>query len=119
MEKLVEIGILFDFYGKLLSDRQYQVIDLYYIYDLSLAEIGEEMDITRQGVFDTLKRAELKLYEYEDTLGLTRKFIKIEDTLKDILQISAELKDYSKKNSLDFVYVKAQKIENIGKKFLD
>lgn len=56
MIKIVEIGMLFDFYGKLLSEKQYQVVELYYIHDLSLTEIGEELSITRQGVFDTLKR---------------------------------------------------------------
>lgn len=74
IEKLVKIGILFDFYGKLLSERQYTIIELYYMHDLSLSEIGEELNISRQGVYDTLRRAELKLYEYENVLGLVSKF---------------------------------------------
>ena len=60
VEKVVEVGVLFDFYGKLLSARQLSVIELFYIYDLSLAEIGEELNITRQAVYDTLKRADRK-----------------------------------------------------------
>ncbi|MCF6463363.1 YlxM family DNA-binding protein [Clostridium sp. Cult1] len=74
VEKLVEVGILFDFYGKLLSERQFTAIELYYVHDLSLAEIGEELGISRQSVYDTLKRAEENLYEYEKTLGLVKKF---------------------------------------------
>lgn len=74
VERIVEIGILFDFYGKLLSERQFTAIELYYVHDLSLAEIGEELGISRQSVYDTLKRAEENLYEYEKTLGLVKKF---------------------------------------------
>ena len=81
VEKVVEVGILFDFYGKLLSSRQLGVIELFYIHDLSLAEIGEELDITRQAVYDTLKRAERKLYNYEKNLNLVNDFKK--NTLAD------------------------------------
>ena len=54
VEKIVEIGILFDFYGKLLSKSQYQIIEFYYIHDLSLGEIAEELGISRQGVYLSL-----------------------------------------------------------------
>ena len=119
MEKLVEVGILFDFYGKLLSNKQYQVVELYYIYDLSLTEIGEETNITRQGVYDTLKRSEQKLYHYEDTLGLIGKFNKIEDSLRNIIDIANELEGFGKKNSIDSVYQNALKIKDIGNKIID
>lgn len=119
MDKLVEIGILFDFYGKLLSIKQYQVVELYYIYDLSLTEIGEEMNITRQGVYDTLKRSEQKLYHYEETLGLIEKFNKIESTLNNILNIANKLEDYGRENNIDSVYQSALKIKDMGKKIRD
>lgn len=73
-EKIVEIGLLFDFYGKLLSSRQFQAIELYYIHDLTLTEIGEQLEISRQGAYDLVKRAESVLYKYEDTLGLVKRF---------------------------------------------
>jgi len=73
-EKIVEIGLLFDFYGKLLSARQFQAIELYYIHDLTLTEIGEQLEISRQGAYDLVKRAESVLYKYEDTLGLVKRF---------------------------------------------
>ena len=56
----MRLAILFDFYGKLLSEKQYTVVDLYYNYDFSLAEIGEELHISRQGVYDILKRVRRK-----------------------------------------------------------
>ena len=96
VDKLVEIGILFDFYGKLLSDSQYEIIELYYIHDLSLAEIGEELGISRQAVYDTLKRAEHKLYEYEDILGLVNKFKFNKKEISKIALIIDEIEKESK-----------------------
>ena len=119
MEKLVEVGILFDFYGKLLSDRQYQAIELYYIHDLSLSEIGEELNITRQGVFDTLKRSEQKLYHYEEILGLVEKFNKSHDTIRKIIVVAKELQNYGENNDNDIIYNKAHLIEKIGLEILD
>lgn len=91
VEKLVEVGTLFNFYGKLLSDRQYSAIELYYIHDLSLAEIGEELNITRQGVFDTLKRGEQKLYNYDTKLKLVEKFYQNHENIRDIINFTDEI----------------------------
>lgn len=68
--KNLEIGLLLDLYGKLLTDKQFEVLDLYYNDDLSLAEIAEQYDISRQGVHDAMKRGEELLVGYEKTLGL-------------------------------------------------
>ncbi len=119
VEKLVEIGILYDFYGKMLSERQYAAIELYYIHDLSLAEIGEELNITRQGVFDTLKRAESKLYEYESVLGLVNKFDKTNKDIGQILKITSEIYDIAKKSNNIDIQDKSQTILKLGKKLLD
>ncbi|NLX62089.1 MAG: DNA-binding protein [Tissierellia bacterium] len=93
VEKLVEIGILFDFYGKLLSEKQYSVVELYYIHDLSLAEIGEELDISRQGVYDILKRAVENLYQYEETLNLVKKFFKNKKTLEEVYRLALDVEE--------------------------
>lgn len=121
VEKLVEIGILFDFYGKLLSTRQFYVIELFYIHDLSLAEIGEELKITRQGVYDTLKRAERKLYEYEKTLGLVSKFKKNQEYAQKVVRLADEIKKNSngKINNTDKdVWRKSEEIRGLGLKIL-
>ena len=115
----MEIGILYDFYGKMLSERQYAAIELYYIHDLSLAEIGEELNITRQGVFDTLKRAESKLYEYESVLGLVNKFDKTNKDIGQILKITSEIYDIAKKSNNIDIQDKSQTILKLGKKLLD
>ncbi len=115
----MEIGILYDFYGKMLSERQYAAIELYYIHDLSLAEIGEELNITRQGVFDTLKRAESKLYEYESVLGLVNKFDKTNRDIEQILKITTEIYDIAKNSNNIDIQNKSQNILKLGKKLLD
>ena len=66
--------MLFDFYGETLTDRQKEFFDLYYNEDLSLAEIAEHAGITRQGVRDSIKRAEHALGEMESKLGLVARY---------------------------------------------
>ena len=117
-EKLVELGILFDFYGKLLTEKQYSVVELYYIHDLSLAEIGNELNITRQGVFDVLRRSEQKLYQHEESLGLVKKFYSSHEDIKNIIKISEEIIDMTKEKNID-VKEKALTINQIGKRILD
>lgn len=72
MEKNVKISILLDIYGKLLTEKQYKLLDDYYNNDLSLSEIAENEKITRQAVRDNLKNGENNLFEYEEKLGLMK-----------------------------------------------
>ena len=65
MAKDLRISYLLDFYGDMLTDKQREVVELYYNEDLSLAEIAAISKITRQGVRDSIKRAESQLLEYE------------------------------------------------------
>ena len=74
MEKLAEMALLADFYGPLLTEKQQIVLDLHYQQDLSLAEIAELENISRQAIHDLLKRTERILAEYEDKLGLVQRF---------------------------------------------
>lgn len=70
LEKVDRIGSLFELYGELLTPRQKELTVYYYFDDLSLAEIAEELGISRQAVFFGLKRAEEVLESYEEKLGL-------------------------------------------------
>jgi hypothetical protein len=119
VEKLVEVGILFDFYGKLLTEKQFNIIEMFYIEDLSLSEIGEEQNITRQGVFDTLKRAEEKLYQYEDTLGLASKFRESHKDIKKILNLTKDIKVFVMKEDYKKIIDSANMIEEIGLEILE
>ncbi len=82
--KNLEISYLMDFYGNLLSDKQRNIMQLYYQEDLSLAEIAAEVGITRQGVRDNIVRAEKELINFENALGLWKRFSRITDNLSEI-----------------------------------
>ena len=84
LEKLVRIGYLFDFYGPLLTERQQDFIRLYYHHDLSLSEIAERYQITRQSVYDTLKRSEESLENYEKNLKIYRRMEKMKDRIDEL-----------------------------------
>ena len=94
MIKHVRIGILLDIYGSLLTNRQLQILNTYYNEDMSLSEIAEEFDISRQGVLDNVKKGDKKLLEYEEKLHILEnqenrksKIDKVLNTLsKDITQ---------------------------------
>lgn len=73
IDKKIEIVLLMDFYKSLITDKQKDIMDLYYNYDLSISEIAEELNSTRQAVYDNIKRAELTLYKYEKKLNLLEK----------------------------------------------
>ena len=73
-EKNLNVGYLLDFYGELLPERKRSVLDMYYNEDFSLAEIAEEIGISRQGVRNMIKKSEEELFFYEEKLGLAQKF---------------------------------------------
>ena len=87
-EKNLEIGYLLDFYGELLTDRKRSVMDMYYNEDFSLSEIAAEIDISRQGVRDIIKKAEEELFFYEEKLGLAKKLRNVEKSASELLVIA-------------------------------
>lgn len=87
LEKTNRVNILFDFYGQLLKDRQKQFLEMYYRDDLTLSEIAELMDVSRQAVFDQLKRTENVLENYEEKLQLLTKYQEREERLSTLLQV--------------------------------
>ena len=72
--KSVDDIILLDFYGNLLTEKMRNAMELYLNDDLTMAEIAESENISRQGVQDTIRRASLQLHEYEEKLGLVQRF---------------------------------------------
>ena len=85
MENSVTISVLLETYGKLLTKKQYNLLDDYYNLDLSLSEIAENEHITRQAVRDNLKKGENKLFEYEEKLGIMKTTIEKKNTIENIL----------------------------------
>lgn len=86
MEKFAQIGMLLEIYGGLLTHRQRDVMDLYYNHDLSLSEIAEQFDISRQGVHDLIKRSEQILFKADNSIGILKLRDRILDGIRDIEQ---------------------------------
>ena len=84
-EKNLEMSQLLDFYGETLSERKLSVTSLYYNEDLSLAEVADEIGISRQGVRELIKKAEKELTELEEKLGLAERFNRLR-ALADITE---------------------------------
>ena len=92
MPKNMEIALLFDFYGDMLTEKQRQVVELYYEDDLSLAEIAEDQKITRQGVRDSIKRAEAQMLDMEDRLHLAARFREMREGFSAICRAAQDIR---------------------------
>lgn len=100
MAKNLEISILLDFYGEMLTEKQRDFLDLYYNEDLSLSEIAQNEGITRQGVRDAIKRAEAQMFDMESKLGLCAKFNELRKGLEEIKECANNIYEYNLNHSL-------------------
>ena len=104
MSKNLNMSVLMDFYGQLLTEKQQRSLEYYYNDDLSLGEIADETGISRQGVRDFIKRGESQLKEFEEKLGLAERFDEIKDKINKIDELSDELeKKVGKTDELDML----------------
>ncbi len=92
MAKNMEVALLYDCYGELLTDKQRDMIEQYYHQDLSLSEIAENAGISRQGVRDSVKRAEVQLFDMEERIGLDAEMRAIHSTLETMSRYSAAIR---------------------------
>lgn len=120
MAKNMEIALLFDFYGDMLTDKQRDVVELYYNDDLSLAEIAENEGITRQGVRDSIKRAESQLLEMEERLGLARRFREMREGLDSIRGAAREIQELNSRFGYSReIQERAERIEKLSQKMAE
>ncbi len=89
MEKFVERTLLYDFYGELLTKRQQQIYESVVLEDYSLSEVAEELNISRQGVHDMVRRCDRALEEYEEKLHLVEKFVNIRAQVQKIHELAS------------------------------
>ena len=87
----LEMTLLFDYYGELLTERQKQIFDLRHNQDMSLAEIAQELQVSRQGVHDNLSRAEALLLNMEQKTGCVRRDMQCRKAASSILSAANEL----------------------------
>lgn len=90
MEKIVEQGLLYDFYGELLTEHQKKIYEDVVYNDFSLTEIAKENGISRQGVHDLVKRCNHILQEYEDKLHLVERFMKVKENVRELEQLAED-----------------------------
>ena len=90
MEKIARQGLLYDFYGALLTEHQRHIFEDVVFYDLSLSEIAEEQGISRQGVHDLIRRCNKILEDYEEKLHLVEKFEKTKKLAREIQCLTKE-----------------------------
>lgn len=91
IDKLVELSLLYDFYGELLKENQKSIYEDYILNDLSLSEIAEQQGISRQGVHDVVKRCSNQLINYEEKLHLIEKFEQTKQKVSKIKELSEQM----------------------------
>ncbi len=101
MERNVRISMLCQIYGKMLTKKQYEMINNYYNNDLSLSEIAENNNITRQAVRDIIKKGENKLFELEEKLAFMEKTLKQEKQLQQILEELRKIENTSSDKKIE------------------
>ena len=107
IDKMVEIEILYSQYASLLTKKQREIISMYYEEDYSLGEISQMLNISRQSVYDSLKRSEKALADYEKKLGMVEKLHKAEELLNKLEdRIQTFSKDFDKCNTEDSAQIK-------------
>lgn len=106
MNKIAWITLLYDFYGQLLTDKQRRIIDHYYGDDFSLGEIAKELGISRQAVYDSIKRTEGVLNNYENKLGFVKRFLIQREKLSEVAKL---LNQSDINNNLELI-LRARKI---------
>ena len=112
MEKIVRQALLYDFYGELLTEHQKSVYSDIVLNDLSYSEVARDEGISRQGVYDLVKRCDKILEEYESKLLLVGKFLETKERVSKIHELATDLKTMTENSQLQ---EKINAIEEISK----
>ena len=97
LAKDLSVSVLLDFYGELLTPKQAESLDLYYNQDLSLAEIAEDTGVSRQGVRAFIKQGEAHLMNFEEKLGMARRFAEITKLVEELEEELPETENVKEK----------------------
>lgn len=116
MEKIFEQGLLYDFYGELLTEHQQKIYEDAVYNDLSLGEIAADAGISRQGVHDLIKRCDKILADYEAKLHLVERFAEARKTVNEMLKKTEDMKE---KNPSHELSCDIEEIKQLGKELLE
>lgn len=121
MEKIVKQGLLYDFYGDLLTEHQKKIYEEVVFRDFSLSEIAEEAGISRQGVHDLIKRCDKILLDYESKLHLLEKSTALKSVMESISRLSAVSFDSQRRDEDKVTELtdKMSEIHKIALKFME
>ncbi len=97
LESFLQVSLLYDFYGALLTDKQRKCIEMHFLNDFSLSEIADEFGVSRQAIYDIINRTRQMLVDYEGKLGLVRRYQTEQECIQDIFSIMKNLPDDIKK----------------------
>ncbi|HHT01507.1 MAG TPA: YlxM family DNA-binding protein [Firmicutes bacterium] len=114
LEKRTRMARLYDCYGSLLTPKQRDLLTMYYHEDLSLAEIASEVGISRQAVYDVIRRAETALVGYEERLGLLHKQAEMQAGLQELRRIMQQAADKCQGPELDVVLAGLAALDRIS-----
>lgn len=112
LNRIVELSLLYDFYGALLKEHKRRVFEDYILNDLSLSEIADDCRISRQAVHDTIKRCTRELEEYEQKLCLIKKFQIIKGKVSEIQEAATRMKEGKEAGEIN-------QIETLSNEILD
>lgn len=113
--KDLKMAVLLDFYGPLLTNIQRDVLECYYDEDLSISEIADNRGITRQGVYDVIRRSEVQLEDIEKKLLLVERFSQVNKALEEILAVSFRGSLLCDKRQYDQISGVLSRVEKITK----
>ena len=110
VEKIIEKGLLYDFYGELLTEHQKSIYEALVLEDYSLSEIAEMYGISRQGVHDLIRRCDKILLQYEEKLNLVHKFTLTKEMVSQIEALSARTEGTDYEKNLNEIHLLAENI---------
>ncbi len=113
LKEVVELSMLYDFYGELLSENAKRAFSGYVLEDMTLAELSEETGVSRQGIYDTVKRTVAKLRSYEEKLRLVAKFKNMKSEVEHIRSIAGKIKSGDNEGADEIIEIAEKMLEDI------
>ncbi len=118
MEKIVRQSLLYDFYGELLTEHQKKIYEDVVMNDMSYSEIARIYGISRQGIYDMVKRCDKILEEYEDKLKLVEKFVTAREKIAEVKQCISDVRKINNEENVDEILIDIEsKVEDILEEF--